>query len=148
MRTTKQGLDLIKGFEGFQSKAYRCPAGVPTIGYGCTFYLDGTHVRMTDDPITEAQAMGLLKEQLKYYEEGVNRYVKTKVTQSQFNALVSFIYNVGIGNFKNSTLLKKVNQDPNDKTIAHEFKRWNKCKGRILKVLTKRRCKESQVYFS
>ncbi len=148
MRTSEKGIALIKQCEGFRSKPYRCPAGVPTIGYGSTVYPDGTHVRIEDEPITEAVAEGILKRQLNRYENGISRYVVSTINQPQFDALVSFAYNVGLGNFKNSTLLKKVNKDSNDKTIADEFKKWTRCNGVILKGLTQRRCKEAELYFS
>ncbi len=148
MKTSQKGIQLIEYFEGFESKPYRCPSGVPTVGFGSTVYPDGTPVRMDDEPITEAQATSLLKGQLKRYEDGVNRYVTSDINQNQFDALVSFAYNVGLGNLQRSTLLKKVNKDPKDPMIADEFKRWTRCNGVILNGLKERRCKEAELYFS
>ena len=148
IKINEKGIELIKHFEGFRSEPYRCPAGVPTIGYGCTVYPDGTHVRMSDPPIHKNLATSLLKSQLRRYENGVNRYVKSDINQNQFDALVSFAYNLGLGNLKSSTLLKKVNKDPKDPTIADEFKRWVHCNGEILNGLKERRCKEAELYFS
>jgi lysozyme len=118
------GIDLIKTFEGFRAKPYLCPAKIPTIGYGATYYSNGTKVTMNDKPITEAEAVQLLKDMLVTYERSVDSFCIDTVTQNQFDALVSFAYNAGVGSLKASTLLKKVNVDPNDPTIRNEFMKW------------------------
>lgn len=145
------GLDLIKEFEGFESKPYIDPVGIPTIGFGATYYIGGQKVTMDDEPITETEAKLLLKEMLKPYESAVSKFVNSKINQNQFDALVSFAYNVGTMALKNSTLLKKVNQNPNQLTIGSEFAKWNKgtVKGKKveLKGLTRRRKAESDLYF-
>lgn len=148
MRTSNKGLDLIKKYEGFRSKPYLCPANVPTIGYGATYYPNGNKVRMSDPPISEGYAENLLKEMLARYEDGVDRYVQVNLNQNQFDALVSFAYNLGLGALKSSTLLKRVNANPNDADIAYQFSRWNKAGGRALAGLTKRRKDEADLYFS
>lgn len=147
MKLNKDGYDLIKQFEGLRLKPYLCSAGVPTIGYGNTQYLNGTKVKMSDSQITKLQAEVLLESIANSFAQSVFRQIKSNVNQNQFNALVSFAYNVGIGNFKASTLLKKVNIDPNDQTIKNEFLRWNKAGGKEIQGLTNRRKKESEIYF-
>lgn len=144
----KQGLDLIKRFEGFSAKPYLCPAGVPTIGYGATYYEDGTKVKLTDPHITEERGLELLRNVLKTYERAVDSYSRDDITQNQFDALVSFSYNVGTQALKNSTLLKRLNANPLDPDIRVQFMRWNKAGGVILKGLTKRRQAEADLYFS
>ena len=98
MKTSEKGLALIKAFEGFQSKPYKCPAGVPTIGYGSTFYLNGSKVKLTDRAISEKEATDLLIKSLARYEHTVNAAVKVQLDQNEFDALVSFVYNLGAGN--------------------------------------------------
>ena len=148
MITSTKGIELIKKYEGFESEPYLCPAAVPTIGYGATYYPDGKRVTMDDEPITEHYADFMLRKMLGSYEEGVNRYVQTDINQNQFDALVSFTYNLGLGAFKSSTLLKKINVDPNDETIPDEFRRWVKAGGVTLNGLVKRREEEAQLYIS
>ena len=147
-KTSAKGIELIKSFEGLVLKPYRCSAGVPTIGYGNTFYENGKKVAMTDKPITEARATELLYWSLTKFEQYVDSYCIDTITQDQFDALVSFCYNLGPGNLKASTLLKKVNKDPNDPTIRAEFMKWNKAGGRALKGLTRRREAEANLYFT
>ena len=142
------GLELIKKYEGFKAKAYLCPANVPTIGYGSTYYEDGTKVKLTDSPITKERATELLEALLVSYERSVDSYCVDTINQNQFDALCSFAYNCGVGNLKSSTLLKKVNKNPNDPTIKDEFLKWNKGGGKVLTGLTKRRIEEAQLYFS
>jgi len=148
MRTSKKGIDLIKKYEGFSSKPYLCPAGVPTIGYGATYYPYGQKVTMNDAPISEPEAEAMLKDMLNRYEEGVERYVQKQINQNQFDALVCFAYNVGLGALKGSTLLKEVNQNPCNTDISYQFSRWNKAGGKALAGLTKRRTEEAELYFS
>ena len=142
------GLELIKKYEGFKAKAYLCPANVITIGYGSTYYENGTKVKLTDPPITQERATELLEALLVSYERSVDSYCVDTINQNQFDALCSFAYNCGVGNLKSSTLLKKVNKNPNDPTIKDEFLKWNKGGGKVLTGLTKRRIEEAQLYFS
>jgi len=146
-KTGTAGIELIKDFEGFRSKPYLDPIGIPTIGYGATYYLDGRRVKMTDPAITKEQGTELLKKMLVEYESSVNTLVITKINQNQFDALVSFTYNLGAANLGISTLLKKVNLNPDDPTIANEFAKWNKAGGKVLAGLTRRRKAESALYF-
>ena len=142
MEISRKGIDLIKKFEGCRLKAYRCSAGVPTIGYGNTYYEDGSKVKI-GDVITQERAESLLKELVKnYYHQHKH------ITQNQFNAITSFCYNVGNGNYNKSTLKKKLLANPNDPSIRNEFMKWNKAGGKELLGLTRRRKAEADLYFS
>ena len=145
---SQKGLSLIKKFEGVKLKPYLCPAGIPTISFGCTYYEDGTKVRMTDAPISEARATDIFLNVIKHYERSVDSFCRDDINQNQFDALVSFCYNLGAGALKKSTLLKKVNADSNDPSIKLEFLKWNKSGGKVLNGLTLRRNAESELYFS
>ena len=145
---SEAGLNLIKSFEGLRLKPYKCSAGVPTIGYGNTFYESGKKVSLADVAITESRAIELLAWSLKKFEQYVDSYCRDDISQNQFDALVSFCYNLGPANLKSSTLLKKVNKDPNDPTIRAEFMKWNKAGGKALAGLTRRRTAEADLYFS
>lgn len=148
MRIAQRGLDLIKKYEGWYSKPYLDPIGIPTIGYGFTYYLPSRKkVTMQDKALTKEQGEEMLREVLKNYENDVLRLVNKPITQNQFDALVSFTYNLGATNLSKSTLLRKLNVNPNDKTIADEFVKWNKAGGRVFVGLTKRRKEESELYF-
>ena len=146
-KTGVEGIDLIKKFEGFSSKPYLCPAKICTIAYGATFYPNGKKVTMVDKPVTEAEGVELLKDMLKKFEQYVDSYCIDTITQHQFDALVSFCYNLGPANLKSSTLLKKVNTNANDETIREEFMKWTKAGGRTLKGLVTRRTAEADLYF-
>ena len=148
MKLDSKGYDLIKEFEGFSNIPYKCSANIPTIGYGNTFYPDGKRVSMLDKQITKEYADEIFKNVVDNFAFKVSKLIKSKVTQNQFNALVSFAYNVGIGNLEKSTLLKLVNINPNDAMIAKQFLRWNKANGKELKGLTNRRIKESALYYT
>ena len=147
-KTSKKGIDLIKKYEGFRSRPYLCPAKVPTIGYGATYYPNGQKVKLSDPAIDEKHATILLEAMLVPYEKAVDSFCRDDINQNQFDALVSFAYNVGISALKNSTLLKKVNINPKDKTISNEFAKWNKGGGKVLKGLVLRRNDEAKLYFS
>jgi lysozyme len=151
MKVTKisqGGIDLIKKFEGLKLKPYLCSAGVPTIGYGNTFYETGKKVTLNDPAITEKRAEELLAHLLVSFEKYVDSYCRDDISQNQFDALVSFAYNLGPNSLKASTLLKKVNINPLDPTIKLEFLKWTKAGGRVLKGLVLRREAEAALYFS
>lgn len=148
MKISDKGINLIKKYEGFYSKPYLDPVGIPTIGYGITYYPDGKKVTLKDKTLTNEQATDLLKITLTNYENSVNNLVKINLNQNQFDALVSFCYNLGATNLKKSTLLKKVNKNPNDPTIRNEFKKWVNAGGKKLNGLVKRRNEEADLYFS
>lgn len=147
MKTSSKGLAIIKKHEGLRLEPYLCPAGVPTIGYGNTYYEDGSKVTLTDSPISEARAEALLRSILDRYEKGINRYVQVEINQNQFDALVSFAYNVGLGALQKSTLLKRINNNPCDPDICNQFLRWVRAGGVKLKGLVKRRTEEAHLYF-
>jgi len=148
MKLNKEGYDLIKLFEGLRLKPYLCSAKVPTIAYGSTFYENNKKVLMSDPPITKQRAEELLQLSADRFARKVMNLVKKPITQNQLNALTSFAYNLGSGALASSTLLKKVNVNPNDVTIRNEFLRWNKANGVALKGLTNRRIKEADLYFT
>jgi lysozyme len=143
-----KGYLLITKFEGLRLKPYLCSAKIPTIGYGNTYYPDGKRVTLLDKEITKQQAFDMFKEVANRFAKRVDTLVTSNINQNQFNALVSFAYNVGTGNFSSSTLLKKVNRNPDDLTIKDEFLRWNKAGGKVINGLTNRRNEEAILYFS
>lgn len=149
MKTGSKGLSLIKSFEGFYSKPYLDPVGIPTIGYGVIKYPNGKRVTMQDAPITEQQASDLLAQLLSQtYEKEVNKLVKVPLNQNQYDALVSFTYNLGGTNLGKSTLLKKINGNPCDSSIRSEFEKWVNAGGKKLAGLVRRRKAEADLYFS
>ncbi|WP_434779287.1 lysozyme [Neisseria sp. Ec49-e6-T10] len=147
MKTSQKGLNLITEFEGLELAPYSDAVGVPTIGYGSTRYENGTKVTMRDKPITKDRAIELFKNTLVTYENAVNRNVKVTLNQNQYDALVSFTYNLGEANLKSSTLLRLLNQG-DYKGAANQFPRWNKAKGKVLAGLTRRRAAEKQLFES
>lgn len=150
MKVTKinsKGIELIKSFEGLKLVAYVCPANVPTIGYGTIRYPNGNKVKI-GDTCTLAEAERYLRNDLIQFESSVDALCVDSLNENQFSALVSFCYNLGAGNLKSSTLLRKVNVNPSDPSIRGEFMKWNKGGGVVLKGLTKRRDAESNLYFS
>ena len=138
--------NIIKEFEGFSAKPYLCPANVPTIGYGSTMYKNGERVTMDDPEITEEQATEMLMDTIKSIEKQVKKVVTVKLKPHQMAALVSFTYNVGIGNLSNSTLLAWVNSNPDFPRIPEQFRRWNKGGGKVLQGLVRRREEEIKLW--
>jgi len=147
MKLDNKGYLLICEFEGFSAKPYLCPAKLATIGYGNTFYADGKKVTMVDKPITKIEAFDMFKEIADKFAKKVSKCVTSPLNQNQFNSLVSFAYNVGVANFMNSTLLKRVNANHNDPDIRTQFLRWDKVGTKKLAGLTKRRIYEADNYF-
>lgn len=147
-KISKRGIELIKKFEGLKLKPYLCSAGVPTIGYGNTFYENGKKVQLSDPVISQERADQLLSFTLTSFEKYVDSYCRDDISQNQFDALVSFCFNLGPNSLKSSTLLKKVNINPTDPTIKDEFLKWTKAGGRVLKGLVTRRTAEAECYFS
>jgi lysozyme len=148
MKLDLNGYNLIKTFEGLSLKPYLCSAGVPTIGYGNTFYTNGIMVTIKDAPITQEKANEMLKVIADSFALKVSKIVPNNLTQNQFNALVSFAFNLGVQALTNSTLLRLVKINPNDANIAKQFLRWNIAGGKVVDGLTKRRIKESALYFT
>ncbi|MCW0320093.1 lysozyme [Pantoea dispersa] len=141
MQTSNNGINLIKRFEGLRLEAYRDSVGIPTIGYG------HTHGVKMGDVITGAQADDFLREDLKVAELTINTNAKVKLTQGQFDALASFVFNLGSGNFVKSTLLKKLNTG-DYAGVADEFGKWVNAGGKKLPGLVKRRAAEREVFLT
>jgi lysozyme len=156
MKLNEIGYQTIMNFEGLSLKPYLCSSFVPTIGFGNTYYPNGKKVTMRDKPITKEYAIEIFKFIADLFAKDVNSLLKTTVTQNQFNALVSFAYNVGSDidaddipeGLGDSTLLKKVNKNPNDLTIMNELLKWNKSLGKVSNGLVKRRKLEAKLYFT
>lgn len=146
MNLNEAGKNLIKSFEGCKLKAYKCPAGLNTIGFGSTFYPDGTKVK-EGDVITKERADELFDAIADDFVKKVKPLIKKELSDNNFSALVSFAYNAGVGNLKNSTLLKKVNANPNDETIRGEFLKWVRANNKVLAGLERRRKAEADLYF-
>ncbi len=138
---TQNGLDLIKRFEGFSRTVYFCPAGYPTIGYG--------HVVKDDEDfsagIDESQAEELLRQDAQIAERAVLRLINVPLADGQFDALVSFTYNLGGGALQRSTLRRKINCEEHAE-VPEQFMRWVWAGGRKLKGLVRRRVAESELY--
>lgn len=151
MITSQKAIDLIKSFEGLLLTAYPDPGTGKepiTIGYGCTVYPDGNKVKM-GDVITKENALRCLVFEVDKKALAVDTMTAgTSLTQNQFDALVSFGYNVGLGALLKSTLLKKVKVNPFDASIYNEFKKWNRAGGKVMAGLTRRREAEANLYFT
>jgi len=141
MKVSNNGINLIKRFEGLELKSYKDSVGILTIGYG------HTHAVRAGDVITGEQADAFLREDLQVAELTVNTNVKVKLTQGQFDALVSFVFNLGSGNFVKSTLIKKLNAG-DYAGAADEFGKWVNAGGKKLPGLVKRRAAEREVFLT
>ena len=139
MKISAEGLSLIKKFEGCELEAYQCSAGVWTIGYGHTKDIEEG---MT---ITKEQAEEMLVDELHEYESYVNEYVTVELEQNQFDALVSWVYNLGPNNLKASTMLKVLNSG-DFSGVPAQIKRWNKAGGKVLEGLIRRREAEALLF--
>lgn len=140
MTINDKGLELIKKFEGCKLRAYKDIGGIPTIGYGHT----GDEV-FIGKIISQDEAEELLKDDLYHFEYGVQVKLKAPVTDNQFSALVSLAYNIGLGNFYKSTLIKKLN-DEDYQGASDEFLRWNRVQGKVIQGLTNRRKAERDLF--
>jgi lysozyme len=154
MRTTAQGIKLIHHFEQCVLSPYLCPAGVPTIGWGNTFYENGKKVTMKDKPITQQRADQIFEAVLMMFEKDVTGLLKKSVLPHQFDAVLSFAWNVGTDidhddipeGLGDSTLLRLINANPLNVRIPAEFLKWNKSNGQVMKGLTRRRTIEAYYY--
>jgi lysozyme len=144
MRTSQAGVDLIKEFEGLRLAAYKCPAGVWTIGYGHTSMAGRPDVRQ-GMRINKKQAEDILRDDLTQYEDGVLRLVNIPLRQHQFDVLVSFAFNCGVGALQKSTLLKRVNAKRFD-DVPGELMKWTRAGGRELPGLVRRRRAEAAMW--
>ena len=139
MKTSMEGVALIKKFEGCELEAYQCSANVWTIGYGHTKDVE------KGDTITKEEAEQMLVDELHEYENYINKYVNVALSQNQFDALVSWVYNLGPANLKASTMLKVLN-DGKYEEVPYQMKRWNKAGGKVLDGLVRRREAEALLY--
>lgn len=140
MKASPQAYTIIKEFEGLRLKAYKCPGGVWTIGYGHT---KGITAGIS---VTEDQAEEFLCKDIETIEAQINA-LNLSLNQNQFDALVSFVFNLGIGNFRSSRLLSLIKADPNDNAIMDEFLKWVYSGGKVLPGLQRRRLSEMKLYF-
>jgi lysozyme len=139
MRTSEAGIILIKSFEGCRTEAYQDAVGVWTIGYGHTI---DVKEGMT---ITQHQCDVMLEVDIETYENYINKYVIVSLTQNQFDALVSWVYNLGPTNLRNSTMLKVLNAGKYEE-VPYQMKRWNRAGGKVLKGLVVRREAEAELF--
>jgi len=144
MKMSGNGLDLLKDFEGLKLRAYLDPVGIWTVGYGHTSAA-GPPAVTPGLVITQGEAEEILKRDMAQYEDGVRKHVKATLTQGQFDALVDFAYNAGVGALAKSTLLKRVNAGKFDEVPA-EFMKWTKGGGRELPGLVRRRRAEAKLW--
>lgn len=144
MQASQAGIDIIKQYEGLRLKAYLCPAGVWTIGYGHTSSAGEPRV-VRGMSITADEADRILRQDLRKFEEAVDDMVKASISQGQFDALVSFAFNCGIGALQKSTLLKQVNAKRFDRVPA-ELMKWTKADGKELPGLVRRRRAEAGLW--
>lgn len=147
MKISDNGIDLIKHYEGFRAEAYKDSVGIWTIGYGSTRHKDLTPVT-TGEKINEQDALELLLWYCDVRERVMLEIIKQPLTQNRWDALYSFIYNAGMKAFEKSTLLKKINNNPDDPLIAGEFNRWIFAGDKKLPGLVARRKSESWLYFN
>ena len=146
MRISQKCENKLKEYESLQLNAYICPAGVLTIGWGHTGMIDGKKIEL-GMTITKSKAQELFEEDIATVENPLaNEPFANRLSQGQWDALVSFIYNVGWGNYKKSTLRKRINEDINHTDIPNQFRRWNKANDKVLAGLVKRREWEVEQY--
>ncbi len=141
---SENGYALIRDFEGFESKAYKDTGGVWTIGYGTIKYPDGRSVKQ-GDTCTREQAEQWLKSDCRWVDACLDKYVKATISQNQFDALASFVYNIGESQFRSSTLLAKLNAG-DYKVAAANFDRWIYDNGKIITGLVNRRAQEKALF--
>ena len=145
MNISERGVELIKSFESYRGYPYYDSVKVPTIGYGTTYYPDGRRVRISDAPVTEAQATELLMANLVSFERAIEDALQVEVTQNQYDALVCWAYNVGISAASGSTLMRLLNAG-DVQGAADQFLRWNKAGGVPMPGLTRRREAERALF--
>lgn len=145
-KVSPAGIEFLIKEEGLRLRPYLDSASIPTISIGCTYYPSGKKVTMQDPTLTKEQAISMFKTVLTHYEQAVYSVTRDDITQSQFNALVSLAYNIGVASFKGSSLLKLVNANPSDPAISAAFERWQFANKKP--VLLARRQREHALYFS
>lgn len=145
MRTNKKGIEIVKHFEGFRSRPYRCSAGIPTIGWGSCYRTDGTRVAMDDPQVSKEEAEELLVFGLRTAEKAVARLVGVPLTANAFSSLCSFTFNVGSSRLRSSTLRSRLNRKDYYKASL-EFPKWRRGGGVILPGLVRRRVAERELF--
>ena len=145
MTVSERGIQLIADAEGFRSRPYLCPAGVPTIGYGCTYYADGRRVTLKDPPISQPDAWALLGVIAGRVAAEIERRSRVSLTQGQLDALTSFAFNFGTPKLFGSTLWRKL-QAGDLQGAADQFRLWVKSGGKTLPGLVKRRGAERAMF--
>ncbi|WP_256013099.1 glycoside hydrolase family protein [Desertivirga xinjiangensis] len=140
------GIQFLIKEEGLVKRPYLDSVGIPTIGIGCTYYEDGRKVKMTDPAITTERAISLFKNMLRTYERAVYSVTRDDINHNQFDAMASLTYNIGVNGYKGSTVVKLVNQDPNDLRIKAAFEMWKNAGGKP--ILLGRRKREAALYFT
>lgn len=143
MRVSEAFFPHIEEIEGFRAQAYRDVAGILTIGFGHVILPSETHLKTAI--ITREEGVAILKKDIRDAEDAVNTYVKVPLKQPQYDALVSFVFNVGAGQFKQSTLLARLNEG-HCCAVPDELRRWRRAGGRVVSGLVARREKEIALY--
>lgn len=139
------GIEFLLKEEGLILHPYKDQVGIPTIGVGCTYYENGERVKMTDPGITRERAIELFRNLLKHYETAVWSVTRDDINQNQFDALTSLCFNIGVGRFKASTVVKRVNNNPANTAIRDAFLMWKNAGGKP--ILLNRRKREAALYF-
>lgn len=147
LKLSHNGAKLITELEGFRESAYKCSAGVWTIGIGTTIYSNGLSVQCGDVINKQQAVIELINSCEDKYAKAVRNCIRLPITQNQFDALVSLCYNIGCYGFAQSTLVKRINTHASNKSISEAFRMWNKAGGRILPGLSRRREREITLYF-
>lgn len=142
-----RGLSIIKTFEGWSPSVYVCPAGVPTIGYGSIWSLDGKRVTMDHPNISKSEGQILLQRELHHIQRAIGQLVNVPLNTNQYSALASWTFNLGSGRLQSSTLRRKLNRGDYDGASA-EFPKWRRAGGKILKGLVIRRAEERKLFDS
>jgi lysozyme len=142
-----KGIALIRKWEGLRLNAYLCGAGKATIGWGSTFYENGSRVQM-GERITVERADRMLHLMCNMFNDAISKMVTSNINDNQRGALLSFVFNIGATQLRRSALLRKVNKNPNDPTIRNEFMRWINAGGKPSNGLRNRRKDEADLYFS
>tara|TARA_R100001082_G_scaffold32102_1_gene16467 strand:- start:17292 stop:17741 length:450 start_codon:yes stop_codon:yes gene_type:complete len=145
MRINKAGLGIIKAFEGFSSKVYLDPIGIPTIGFGSIWDADGNRITVDHPAITKKQATGLLQKEVHHVEAAIRKLIKAELTENMFSSIGSLAYNIGTGNLQRSSLRIKINRGQY-LDAADEFPKWRRAGGKILAGLVRRRKAERNLF--
>ena len=147
MKVNERGLDIMKRFEGWSSEPYLDPIGIPTIGYGSIWDLQGDRVTMNHRDITKEEGTLLMRRELSHIYRAIDKLITYPINENQFSALVSFTYNLGSGRLQSSTLRQKLNRGDVE-GAAGEFPKWRRAGGKIFRGLVLRRAEERDLFLS